>query len=187
MRWEALFGDLQAQLAAEEALAFESEAAERTRAELAGVTLRARLRANSGAAVTARVRNGHSHAGSISSVGADWLTLAGEGRSILLPFAALLWVEGLGPGAEASEGLVVQRLTLASAFRALARDRAPLTLELDGGGGADAAVLNGVVDRAARDHLDFAVLPPGEARRRRTVSAVCAVPYAAVVSAASLV
>lgn len=184
MRWGALFDDLEAQLAAQSQLGLESEVSERARVDQAGVALRERLRAHGSSAVTVMARGGQSYRGTVGRLATEWLMLECGNRAVLVPLSAVLYVEGLGRRADQGLPSVSNRLGLASAFRAMARDRAQLQLLLDSGGGC-CAPLEGVIDRVGTDHLDFAIVPDGEVRRAANVSAVVSVPFHAITAVSS--
>jgi hypothetical protein len=178
VRWEELFGDLEGQLEQADAAALGSEIADRTRRELARIRLVDRLRAGMGTELVCHVAGAGPVSGRVVDVGADWLLLtARHARESLVPTAALLAVTGLGTRAAepGSEGEVAARLGLAHALRALARDRAEVSLVL-----LDGSTITGTVDRVGADFFDLAEHPPGELRRPATVRAVRSVPFAAV-------
>ncbi|MEO5609711.1 MAG: hypothetical protein ABIQ61_08335, partial [Ornithinibacter sp.] len=93
MRWDGLFADLEGQLAADERRELDSEVAERTRRERAGVDLAGRLAA-AGEELTLTLDGGTSFAGTVADLGSDWMLLrAGEGvagREVLVPLAGVL-------------------------------------------------------------------------------------------------
>ena len=81
---------------------------------------------------------------------------------------------------EADEGTVaLRRLGLGHALRALARDRAAVTVT------SDAGVLAGTIDRVGTDHLDLAEHAPGEPRRPAAVRGVVAIAFAGIVAVRS--
>ncbi|WP_298460346.1 hypothetical protein [uncultured Cellulomonas sp.] len=172
MRWEALFADLEAQLAAAEAAEVTAQVAEVTRAERATVTLGGRLRAARGGAVTVRLRGGELVTGTVLDVAGQWV-LTGDGpRRALVPLAAVDAVRGLAPASHPDEGVVSRRLGLGHALRALARDRAAVRISTDGG------QVTGRIDGVGADHLDLTVADdPSQARTR---GAVWSVPFVAV-------
>lgn len=174
MRWDRLFADLEAQLDAAAADELRAEVADRTRAELADVWLADRLRAAVGAAVAVHLRGGEVVAGRVEDVGPEWVVLSDVRGQALVPLGAVGSVAGLPRRVAPPGGEVLRRLTLRSALRALVRDRAPVRLALLG------AELVGTLDRVAGDHVDVALHPPGEPRRREAVLEVRAVPLAAL-------
>jgi hypothetical protein len=177
VRWEALFADLEAQLAAggEEA----AQDGERARAEVARTELVDRLRAGAGAPVRLRLVDGSTFAGVLHDAGTGWLLLADGPSRVVVPTAALAAVSGLSRAVAPPAGQVARRLGLPSVLRALARDRAAVRLHLPG------QVLSGTIDRVAADHLDLAEHPVGEARRPGAVREVLTVPLRAVVAVRS--
>lgn len=177
MRWEDLFADLEGQLAAEEAMALSAEVADRTRREQARIRLSDRLRAAGDAALVVDVQGAGPLTGRVAGLGPDWLLLDDGSRESLVPTAAVRSVVGLGRYAADPEaqGAVAARLGLASALRALARDRAHVQVVLRDGG-----VLGGTVDRVLADHLDLAEHPADEPRRAEAVRGVRSVPLTMV-------
>lgn len=178
MRWDDLFRDLEAQLEAADAATQAAEVADRTRRGRAEIRLVDRLRGSLGRPVTMQVHGPGLLAGLLLDVGAGWL-LAEEpaGTTVLVPMSALLTVGGLGPQAVApgSQGAVAERLGLGHALRAVARDRAPVSLLV-----RDGTVLMGTLDRVGEDYVDVAEHAVGEPRRRGEVRGVRAVPMTAI-------
>lgn len=170
MRWEALFADMEAQLDAARVADLAAEVADLTRAELATVELRDRLRAAQGAQVTILVAGGGTVAGELLEVAAQWV-LVGEGsRRALVPLGAVTAVRGLALRAAPAAGEVARRLGLGSALRALARDRVTVRVAIDG------AELAGRIERVGSDHLDLAADVEGHHGTGR----VWVVPFAAL-------
>ena len=183
MRWERLFADLEAQLAAEADADLRVEVADRVRAELAQVPLVDRLRAHVGAGVVLHLAGGAAPlVGVLADVGADWCVLAEEGpadRSALVPLGALVGVGGLSRRVATPAGEVLRRTTVGAALRVLARDRTPVRVLLPG------AELVGTLDRVGADHVDVALHAWGEARRPGAVREVRTVPLAALLAVRS--
>ncbi|MDV8146511.1 hypothetical protein [Arthrobacter sp. B10-11] len=179
MRWDALFEDMEAQMASVDRLELESEIAERSRADVAGVDLADRLRASVGLIVAVHLGSGTVFEGTLGHVGAESLVLNDHRHQVLIPFAAVSRYNGLGRFAMAEPSSVRRKLGLASALRGLARDRADVAVTL---GGATQGVvgLNGVIDRVGRDYFDLALTRPGEARRAANVSQVASVPFSSL-------
>ncbi|MBF4993675.1 hypothetical protein ITX31_06080 [Arthrobacter gandavensis] len=180
MRWEALFTDLEAQLAAAGQAGLEAEIADRQRGELAGLDLAARLRAQHGRILRVHLGlAGGPLTGTLSRLGADWLLLDSALGSHIAALDAVQLIEGMDRYADPS--VPVMQLPLASALRGLARDRHPVDLHLRG----RAAVLHGSIDRVGKDFLEFAVLEPGDPRRMDKVTSAPAVPFSRIAAVSS--
>lgn len=174
MRWEALFADLEGQAEELAAAELRAEVADRTRREHGLLHLADRLRAAEGHPLAVSVWGAGVVHGRLVDAGSDWLLLEETGlRDVLVPAAAVLGVAGLGARAQlpGSEGEVGRRLDLRWALRALARDRAGVSVVL-----RDGSTLTGTLDRVGADHVDVAEHAPGEARRAAAVRQVRVVP-----------
>ncbi|MDO5619586.1 hypothetical protein [Kocuria sp.] len=175
VRWDDLFADMEAQLASQRYREVEAEAAELTRAETSQALLEDRCAAHRGVPIRVSLRGGLRVEGTITSAGSGWVVIEEIGRETLIPLEAVDWVDGLGMGRQSPEHR--RRLGLPHALRALAMARVGARVHLRSG---PTVVLEGTVDRAGRDHLDLALHPGEEFRRRRAVRAVRTVPYAAI-------
>ena len=178
MRWDALFNDMENQLAEADRLALESEVSERMRAEMVGLRLDGRLRAAVGYMIMVHLLCGESAQGELTHVGADALVLDEERHQVLIPYAAAARYVGLGRHVRTEDSPVRRSIGLAQARRALARDRAVVTVMIAGGTGA--VRVEGVIDRVGRDYIDLAAVIPGEARRTQSVGQVSAIPFTAL-------
>ena len=103
MRWERLFEDLEAQLEAAEDEELAAEVADRSRREAARLRLVDRLRGNVGAMAVMGLQGLRVRA-TIGRVGPDWVLLDDAGADFLVPLAAVVLVEGLGPSFQPSRG-----------------------------------------------------------------------------------
>lgn len=178
MRWDALFNDMESQLAEADRLALDSEISERTRAEMVSLPLEHRLRAAVGHRISVHLICGESAQGELTHAGADALVLDDNRHQVLIPYAAAARYVGLGRHAREENSAVRRSVGLAHSLRALARDRAELSVTMGGGGGS--VRLAGVIDRVGRDYIDLAEVIPGEARRSRGVGQVSAIPFTAL-------
>ncbi len=185
MRWDALFADLEAQLAAGERLDLETEIDERARVDAAAVELADRLRGSVGLRIGVHLGSGTVYEGALSHVGSQWLVLNEERHQVLIPYASAARYSGLSRLAVAAGPAVRQRLGLASALRGLARDRVSLTV-LVSRATAGESVLHGVIDRVGRDFLDLAITRPGEERRAANVSGAATIPFGALAALRSV-
>lgn len=154
-RWDALFGDLEAQARAQSAAEADALVSELTRAEHATMTLADRFRAAVGAAVTVELLDGAPLRGVVREAADEWVLLQGvrpepAGRH-LVPLGAVAGVHGLGRQA-ASATSRRDALGLGPALRTLQRDRVRVTVRTLGG------TVSGRVARVGRDHLDVDVL-----------------------------
>ncbi|WAH99637.1 hypothetical protein OW521_19190 [Arthrobacter sp. MMS18-M83] len=185
MRWDALFEDMEAQLASEHLLGLESEISERARVEIAGIEVSDRLRGAIGRKIDVTLRSGTLVSAALSHVGSEWMVLDEGRHQWLVPLAAVLTYQGLGRQAHASQSKAAQRLGLASALRMLARDRSELAVHLLESTSGERA-MHGVVDRVGKDHFDLAVMMPGEVRRSGNVVSVATVPFRSLAALRSL-
>ena len=179
MRWDDLFADLEAQLAAGERTDLDVEVGERARVEAATVELADRLRGSVGLRIGVYLGSGTVYEGTLSHAGSQWLVLDEERHQLLIPYAAAVRYAGLSGLAVGAGAEVRQRLGLASALRGLARDRASVAVMVSRGAAGESA-LHGVIDRVGRDYLDLAVTGPGEERRPANVRAVTTIPFGAL-------
>lgn len=154
MRWENLFADLEGQLAAAGRLDVEAQVAELARAEQAAVPLADRLRGHGTAVLEVQLRGGMRVRGTLRQIADEWCVIASGQNSVLVPLSAVVTVSGLGRRVLAEHSTVRRTLSMASGLRALARDRAMVTVFLDGGSGEPTA-LAGMIDTVGADYLDL--------------------------------
>jgi hypothetical protein len=178
MRWDALFNDMESQLAEAERLALDGEVNERARAEMVSLPLEGRLRAAVGYRIGVQLICGETVHGELTHAGADALVLDEGQHQVLIPYAAAARYVGLGRHALAETSPVRRSIGLAHALRGLARDRAELSVTI--GGGAGTSRLAGVIDRVGRDYIDLAMVNTGEPRRGHSVGQVSAIPFTAL-------
>lgn len=178
MRWDALFNDMESQLAEADRLALETEVNERTRVEMVSLPLEDRLRAAVGCRISVQLSCGDMVRGELTHAGADALVLDDDQNQVLIPYAAAMRYVGLGRQARAENSQVRRSIGLAHALRGLARDRAEVSVTICGAAGA--VRLAGVIDRVGRDYIDLAAVVPGEPRRNRSVAQVSAIPFTAL-------
>lgn len=176
MRWQDLFDDLEGQAASWQRAERDAEVADRTRSEVGQLTLLNRLRSNEGRRVSLRLLGGESAAGDVVRLGVDWVLLACP-HEVVVPVAAIATAANLPWETVSPEGVgvVASRLTLSSVFRAMAIDRARVTVLL-----RDLATVSGTPDRVGRDFLDIAVHHEDEAPRATAVSMRTTVAFGAV-------
>ncbi|HEY3436156.1 MAG TPA: hypothetical protein VGK35_00595 [Actinotalea sp.] len=148
MRWDALFADMELQLAAADADARAQEVADVTRAERAAVLLADRLRAAVGRPLAITVVGGRRLEGTVVDAAAAWVLVGTGVTEHLVPITAVATVSGLPPGSAAPAGAVLRRLGLGHALRAIARDRSLVRVTASG------AVVRGRIDAVGADHLD---------------------------------
>jgi hypothetical protein len=180
MRWDGLFGDLEAQADQLERAERATEIDERIRIELTLVTLVDRLRPAIGTLLKLRCHADVSLTGTLSRVGPDWLLLdEGGNREVVVAITAIVTVSGLGRRSSqpSVEGSVLSRLALGHVLRGIARDRSAVHISLRDGG-----VLDGTIDRVGSDFAELAVHGAGELRRRSDVREVVVLPMAALIA-----
>jgi hypothetical protein len=179
MRWDALFADLEAQLAAAGRRDLDVEIDERARVDAVEVELADRLRASVGLRIRVHLGSGTVCEGVLSHAGSQCLVLDGERHQQLVPYASAVRYTGLSRLAAGDGTAVAYRLGLASALRGLARGRVSLAVTVCRAAGEE-AVLHGVIDRVGRDFFDLALTGPGEDRRAANVSEVASIPFGAL-------
>jgi hypothetical protein len=158
MRWETLFDDMEAQLAAVDRAGVRADVADLVRAERATVRLADRLRASVGRLQRLRVAGGEPVEGELVDVSEQWVLLAqGPERRILVPMAAIAAVAGVGPYVAPEPGQVERRLGLGHALRVLARDRTAVVVRTGD------IELVGRLGGVGADHVEVTVPGPGGA------------------------
>lgn len=178
MRWEDLFDDLEAQLAAAAAGELASEVAERSRLAIGELRVVDRVIGSCGHPLAVTVLGSGVARGILRDAGNDWLLLEESGqREVLIAVTAVLGITGLGAASQVpgSEGEVGRRLDLRRALRGLARSRTGVGVGL-----VDGSTVTGTLDRVGADHVELAEHPAGEARRAGAVRQVRLVPLPAV-------
>jgi hypothetical protein len=165
MRWDQLFADLEGQARARDELELEAEMSDRVREELGQISLLNRLRAQISQPVTLVIDGAGRMRGDLVQVGADWLLLRTP-HEVVIPLGALIGASDLPAAAVSPDGVSVVsgRLRLTAALRAVAVDRATVTVTLRSG---DTVI--GTPDRVGSDFVDLAVHDRGEAPRRSSV------------------
>ena len=171
-RWEQLFADLEAQLAAGRADEARWDVAELTRAERARVGVADRLRAASGSRLRVVTADGEAVDGVVAEAAPTWVLLdLGGGRRAVVPTRAISSIEGLAPRVAPPAGRTESALGLGHVMRALARDRVVATVRTVAGS------RTGRLERVGADHLDLALEVP--------VGRVLCVPFDALLAVVS--
>jgi sRNA-binding regulator protein Hfq len=183
MRWDALFSDLEAQMAAAGHLDLEAEVAERVRAEQSAVVLADRLRAGAGRPVEVLLRHGTRCRGTVSQIADTWFVLEDPPRSLLIPAHAVATVAGMGRRAAHDESAVRRSLSLSSGLRALARDRAVVGCMVDVGR-TDPYTVTGRIDVVGGDYLEVTRADGAEAPDERQPRTLL-IPFAALLAVRS--
>ncbi len=173
VRWDRLFDDLEAQVAARARLELDAEIAERTRLERARITLGERIVGAVGSEVTLRVRGGTIVRGRLEDSGDGWvLLLEAGGRQVLVPAPAVLGLSGLGRPRDDTRA---RRFGIGSAVRGISRDRrAVVVIDVDGG------TVHGTIGAVGADAFDIAEHPLDTPRRPEHVHAERVIPFAAI-------
>lgn len=176
MRWDALFHDLESQMQSATATQQENEIRERTRSEQSRVTLIQRVLGQIGRPVGVSTGGGRSLTGVLTHVGSQWIALAVEGRSVVVPLSSVRSLRGLGRGVGRPLSGVESKLGLGSVLRALSRDRATLALWVAPG----PSPYVGVIDRVGADFLELGLLAAGHERRASDAREILTVPFASI-------
>lgn len=173
VRWERVFEDLEAQVAAADVAERDAETLDRTRTEQSALTLVDRLLPAVGQRVVLDVQGLGPVEARLEQVASGWLLLRAGAEQLLVPIGSVLGVRGLGRAAQvAGESAMVRRLGLGTPLRALARTRAVVRLVL-----VDGTTLTGTLDRVGADHVDLAEHPGDEPRLAHAVRGVRTVPW----------
>lgn len=179
-RWDRLFEDLEAQLAAEELRELRAEVADRTRRERSLIDLQARLLGSVGRSGVAVRTPGLTLQGRIKDAGPDWLLLDGARGSVLIPYTAVRSLTGVGSRVE-QPSLVAKGFGFGMTLRALSRNRLVVEVaDLEG------RAVTGTIDGVGADHLELAEHPADEPRRLPHVRTVALIPFASVGAVAEL-
>ncbi|MDQ4503260.1 hypothetical protein [Sinomonas sp. ASV322] len=179
MRWEALFDDFETQMAEAERAQLEAHVGELARAEQSAVTLADRLRGQVGALLEFELRGNTRVSGRIVTVAETWCSVESGPRAMLIPLAGVMRVGGVVRRSRHEPIGVRRTLSIASALRALARDRSPVACHLDAQGG-EPRLATGTIDGVGRDYLELT--STGDERPRSTTL----VPLEALIAVASL-
>jgi hypothetical protein len=191
VRWERLFEDLEAQLAADEARELAAEVADRTRRERALLGLHQRFAAAvDRVVVEVRVAGVGLLRGLVTGSGPDWVLLDHRAehplsvvspsggdrridRPVLVAMAAVRSVTGLA-GAEHTTA-VARAFGLGSALRAVSRDRAVVdVVDVEG------SVTTGTIDGVGHDYVEVAEHAADLPRRAENVLAVRVIPFGGI-------
>ncbi|MCC9203606.1 hypothetical protein [Arthrobacter sp. zg-Y769] len=181
MRWDALFRDMEAQLAAAAGLAAETEISDRVRMELRGISLQDRLRSQGGKQLVFDLGTAGMLRGALKHVGDGWVALEQEHGAALAVLSHVVAIRGMDRFASPPPGKV--RLGVTSALRGIARDRSAVVVR-SAGVPAEAA-LNGTIDRVGSDFLELAAVPSDQPRRSANVTGVYVLPIATVAAVLS--
>jgi hypothetical protein len=174
-RIDEVLADLGAQLEAAEAAELAAEVEDRTRREVALISVVDRLRASIGTSVTVGTANGVL-TGELADSGPDWLRLrTGRQRSTVIPLSAVTALAGIAANAvaSASVGPVVSRIDLRHVLRGLVRDRERVRLSVAGG-----VSYAGVLNRCGADFVEVA----GSVPDGGTAGRAWLVPLSAIVT-----
>jgi len=163
MRWDHLFGDLEAQLSAAHDAQFRAEVSDLTRSERATVELAERLLTAKGQSVTLTLRDGETVHGEVADAALQWLLLGVSGPQTLVPMHAVAVVAGL-PAQTSHVTEVERRLGIGHALRALARDRARVIVDYGAG------EVTGLIAAVGADYVEVST----------SVGAMSAVPIDAI-------
>lgn len=182
MRWELLFGDLEAQLQEVSAQELEREINELARIEASQLTFAEALRGAGDDPVSITLPSGTSFHGSLVRVEKEWLLLDEGNRSVLVPLVHVLRVQGLG----IQRARAVSRVpySLAAALRVLARNRSVVVVELES---ARTASVRGVLDQVGADYVELLQLADGVSRAAENRQGRVVLPMGKLLSIASSV
>jgi len=168
VRWDDVFAELAADAEELDRRERDAEIADRTRAELATITLADRFRAAQGRQVSVRVQGLGVLVGQVQRVTPHWLLLSSSGATEwLVAWSGVAGASGLPRQAVArTAGRVESALGWPATWRVLARDRATVHVVRH-----DGSSITGVAQRVG---ADFVEIQPGGS------DDVELVPYASV-------
>lgn len=185
MRWELLFGDLEAQWHASTQQDFEAHINELARIEAAQLTFAQALRGATGHQLSVVMCTGTAYHGEVLRVEGEWALLREGNRSVIVPLAKVVRVHGLGLARRQSSTKVIY--SLAAALRVLARNRSSIVLEVDvaNQAGSSATHVRGVLDQVGADYVQLMQLADGVGRDLGNRQGSVVVPMGRLVSIAS--
>lgn len=154
----------------------EGEVRELTRSEQSRLTLVQRLAGQLGRPLGISTVGGRALNGVLTNVGPQWAALSVEGRSVLVPLASVQVLRGLGRAVGQPPAGVDARLGLASALRALSRDRAQVNLWL----ASPSVRYPGSIDRVGADFLELGLATHGDGRRTGQARGILTVPFTSI-------
>lgn len=176
MRWQELFADLEGHARALQRSDRDSEVADRTRAEIAAVSLESRLRAQVSRRVTLGVRGAGDVSGELQRIGSGWLLITTPDETVI-PLSAVSMAWNLSPASVGPEGSdsLSSRVSLTAAIRAMARDRSPVVIRMH-----DATSITGTPERVGSDFVDVSAHDVDVAPRQAHVRSTVTVSFAAI-------
>lgn len=173
MRWETLFADLEAQLDGEAARGRTAEIQEMVGYERSQVPMAGRLVAWVGQQVEIVTLGGQRFSGVLRSSGSGWVALRSGALEYVVLTSSIRSIEGRGQRVGSTER---GRISLRLALRAIARDRAAVTIFATDG----EVAATGTIDYVGTDFLQVALHAPGELPERSTITARQVLPLTAV-------
>ena len=176
VRWDALFADLQARWEAESAAELDREIAEAARLEQSTLRLADRLRGHLDVPLSLRLRSGQTLTLTPQLVGEEWLAGTDEGSGLVVPLESITVVEGLRRRAAAEASRARRGLGIGAVLRAMARDRAAVTVMAQDG----AQLAHGLLAGVGRAHLEVLAAHAGEVPRPRGQDDARVVPFSAI-------
>lgn len=175
MRWDELFGDLDAQFYEAQQQDLEHEVSELARVEASQFVLADALRGSILASITVVLNNDDVIRGVLERVGTGWLMLSENGQSVVVPTAQISRVTGLSGRRIQSSSRI--DYPLPAVLRLLSRNRAVVLLTLDS---SNQTNLRGVIDQAGADFIVLAQLADGNVRRGDNWQGLTVVPLASL-------
>lgn len=185
MRWELLFGDMEAQWHASTQQDFEQYVNELARIEAAQLPLAEALRGACGQQLSVVMCTGTAIHGELLRVEATWALLREGNSSVILPLAKVVRIQGLGLARRESASKL--NYSLAAALRLLARNRSAVVLELDAAAqaGSSAVRIRGVLDQVGADYIQLMQLADGVGRDPGNRQGSVVIPMGRLVTVAS--
>ena len=165
MRWDRLFDDYEARLAAQQQRDLEVEGAEEALHQRSRITMAERLLGHRGSGARLGLITGEVLEGRIQEVGTGWVMVLEDGEQSLIPLTALSWWEPQTARAVSIDEARARTMPLTVALRALVSSREIVRVQVLAG--ASVLRLHGVLVGIGADYAEIALVPEGQRHQVR--------------------